>query len=146
MPEWFFDAYIEGVPVSQGSMRHVGRGRMIHSTALIDWRKTVQKYVTEWAGTYFGTWEPVEGAVELHVRFYLPQAKSNKDTHPTGPRSKDCDKLVRAIGDSISLGGARLIADDSQIVDIDAAKRWAHGLPPEDGCAPGARIKLRRIE
>lgn len=146
MSEWVCDLWVPGKPATQGSMQHIGNGRMIHKKALIEWRKHIQHHLALWVGTYFGAWEPMEGPVVLHADFYLPKARSNKDEHPTGARSGDADKYVRGLGDAISLGEVRLIADDSQIVDIRASKRWAHGLPGEDGFEPGVRVRVRKVE
>ena len=146
MSEWIADIWVEGIPKTQGSMRSVGPGRMVHPPALIAWRKTIFKAVNAWCDQYGDNWEPLTGPVDLDVWFYLPKAKSNRDVWPIGPRSGDTDKYVRGAGDAISLGETKLIADDSQVVRIRAEKRWAHGMPGEDGHEPGMRLRVRPHE
>ena len=35
MTDWLFDLYITGTPKAQGSMRHVGNGRLIHGKGMV---------------------------------------------------------------------------------------------------------------
>ena len=146
MSEWVVDLWVPGKPETQGSMRHIGKGRMIHKPALIAWRTTIQEAVNAWCDRYGDAWEPITGPVDVDVHFYLPQARSNRDVWPIGPRSGDTDKYVRGAGDAISLGETKLIADDSQVVRIRAEKRWAHGMPGEDGHSPGMRLRIKDYE
>ena len=146
MSEWVADLWVNGIPRPQGSMTHIGKGRLIHKPTLITWRKTVFRAVQEWCGWYGDAWEPITGPVELDMWFYLPKAKTNQDRYPIGSRSGDADKYVRAAGDAISLGEYRLIADDSQVVRIRAEKRWALGLQGDDGYEPGMRLRIKHYE
>ena len=146
MSEWVADFYVEGHPRPQGSMTHIGKGRLIHKPTLIAWRETIYAAVAEWAGQYGDAWEPLTGPVEVDLHFYLPKAKSNRDHMPTGSRSGDCDKHARSALDGISLGEPRLILDDSQVVRLRAQKGWAHGMPGEDGHVPGMRLRVRPHE
>ena len=146
MSEWIADIWVPGHPRPQGSMTHIGNGRMIHKPTLIEWRHKIFDVVAEWCKWYGEAWEPYTGAVDTQVRFYLPRARSNRDPFPTGRRTGDVEKLERAANDGISLGPYKLIADDSQVVGSDTKKRWAHGMPGEDGHEPGMRLRVKLHE
>ena len=42
MSDWLFDLYITGTPKAQGSMKHVGNGRLVHGKGMVAWRNHVQ--------------------------------------------------------------------------------------------------------
>jgi len=70
------------------------------------------------------SWEPVSGAVELQLVFYLDRPSTisrKKRPHPIVP--PDIDKLVRGVGDALSDAG--VWGDDSQVVKLVAFKRYA---------------------
>jgi crossover junction endodeoxyribonuclease RusA len=121
---------VHGNPVGQGSMRHVGRGRLIHSPKLNAWREIVVAAVRDQAELT----DMMHGAVRLSLTFTMPQPKTPKDL-PTTRSSYDLDKLIRAIGDALTIGG--LIEDDSRILNIRASKRY--------GETPGVLIQLGAI-
>ncbi len=68
------------------------------------------------------------GPVRLTVAFYLPRPKSlaKKVQHHT--KKPDLDKLIRSVKDGLT----RVVwADDSQVVDVQAVKRYADvGISP----------------
>lgn len=118
---------VPGIPVSQGSKRHVGGGRMIESsTRLRPWRDSVIWEARE-ARRLTG-WEPPQ-AVTAELTFYLPRPKSVSDTKRPWPCVKpDLDKLVRAVFDALTQGGA--VTDDASIVSLLTAK--VYGPPMLD--------------
>ncbi len=134
---------VPGVPVPQGSMRLVQGGRrMIHSNAnLPAWRATVSFHVIAAIVRRERLTEqrfPLTGPVDLAVTFNFPRPKNHYRTgknaallRDVAPRymsvGPDLDKLVRAIGDSLT--GACAIVDDKQLHIIHAAKRWSEGDP-----------------
>jgi Holliday junction resolvase RusA-like endonuclease len=65
--------------------------------------------------------EPMDGALEVELWFYLPRPSSVFREYPSV--MPDTDKLVRAVGDGLTNGGA--IADDARIVDLHAYKRYS---------------------
>lgn len=75
------------------------------------------------------TGEPFHGPVRLEVEFRFPMPKSRPQwarlqrflLHTTKP---DLDKLVRAIGDSLTVAG--LFGDDASVAQIKAAKVEVH--------------------
>jgi crossover junction endodeoxyribonuclease RusA len=106
----------EGTPVPQGSMKHIGNGRMIHSRAieLATWRALVALAAKQ-AGC-----KPIDSPIIISMRFRLKRPKTVKRDHPTVP--PDLDKLVRGVNDGLT-GVA--FTDDSQIVQLTASKIYS---------------------
>lgn len=104
---------VPGKPISQGSMTHVGNGRMIHSPELIAWRNKVAQVALIHARQ--AGWElPLDEPVHVGVTFWLPAPKRPRwDVPAVKP---DLDKLCRAIGDALSPNrGPKVLAEDSRI-------------------------------
>lgn len=102
-----------GVPAPQGSKRLV-RGRMIESSrGLAAWRNTVAMEALAARRERGGEW-PITGPVRAVISFDLPGRASARP---------DVDKLARAVLDA--LVSARVLRDDSQVVELHAAKRRA---------------------
>jgi Holliday junction resolvase RusA-like endonuclease len=121
-----FSVVVAGEPVGQGSMRHIGNGRLIaqNDKKLKAWRAAIveaiqQQFLTDGEVTNF------DGACRLVVRFCIGEPAKLKREYPTVPY--DLDKLVRAVGDSCQDSG--LVGNDSMFVNIDASKRYAEGCP-----------------
>lgn len=117
-----------GIPAPQGSKRHVGGGRMVEvSRAVGPWREAVraetQRVVMAGQG---GPWPC---PVQVRIAFRLPRPKSAPASVRWPAKRPDLDKLVRAVLDGITEGGA--LFDDSQVVMLGASKRFAHRTP---GC------------
>lgn len=108
---------VPGVPVPQGSMKHIGNGRIVSKSAKLKvWREKVAAVVREQAG------EPEYlNPVSVRVIFYLPKPPSVKRIFPTVP--PDLDKLQRAIGDAISID-VKYLKDDAQIIEWSAKKLY----------------------
>lgn len=127
---------VEGIPRPQGS-KTIYNGRMVESSkGLPAWRKLVLEACQ--AGHGFGDIF-FTGSVALEVDFYLPRPPSVKKTkrlRPTVP--PDLDKLLRAIGDSITQSGC-IWQDDSQVTQIIARKHY------DDDHFPGASIKITQL-
>ena len=133
MDEFSFVAY--GEPVGQGSMRHIGGGRIIASNdkALKLWRATIAAAVNE-KRREVGKWT-FTGAVGLEVRFFVSRKKSHaKLDLPVKPY--DLDKQLRAVNDGISID-CDLVENDSQVVRIDASKAF--------GDEPRAEIRVYSV-
>jgi Holliday junction resolvase RusA-like endonuclease len=94
------------------------------------WRKAIE---TECQSLFE---EPIDGALEVELWFYLPRPSSVSRDYPTV--MPDLDKLVRSVGDGLTQGGA--IADDARIVDLHAYKRYS-----VDGWT-GVHIKITQIK
>jgi len=106
----------EGTPIPQGSMKHIGNGRMIHSraTELATWRALIALAAKQ-AGC-----KPIDSPIIISMRFRLKRPKTVKRDHPTVP--PDLDKLVRGVNDGLT-GVA--FTDDSQIVQLTASKIYS---------------------
>ena len=119
-------------------MKHIGGGRMIaaNDKALKAWRSDVATaFLIE--QNRLGELIQFTGAVKLGVKFCVQRSKAaEKRTHPVTPY--DLDKMVRAIGDAVSVN-CELLLNDSQIVAIDAVKVFA------DGCPFGAHITVTEL-
>jgi crossover junction endodeoxyribonuclease RusA len=111
--------FVEGTPVPQGSMKHIGNGRMIHSraTELATWRALIALAAKQAGCT------PIDSPIIISMRFQLKRSKTVKRDHPTVP--PDLDKLVRGVLDGLT---NTAYADDSQVIDIKASKVYSETL------------------
>lgn len=75
--------------------------------------------------------EPIDGAVRVHLNFYIPQLKRPLP-QPITRSSYDVDKLARNCLDALTL--ARIINDDSQVVTLIATKEYSE--------RPGVQISI----
>lgn len=108
-----YEFAIAGEPIPQGSMKHVGGGRLVHSKKLLAWRKQVAQAVRS------VTLDKINGPVVADVLFVIGRPKSVKRDLPTVP--PDLDKLQRAIGDALSID-CDFLVDDSMIVEWHSRK------------------------
>jgi Holliday junction resolvase RusA-like endonuclease len=124
---------IVGDPASQGShaIMH-GRIVQVNSKKHKAWRNAITQTAL---ATLPADWQPIDEPCELIVNFYLPKPASVKRSLPTV--SPDLDKLIRAVGDSLTDSG--VVLDDSRIVRISARKLYAIGIEP------GATIEVRTL-
>ena len=119
-----------GQPVPQGSMKHVGGGRIVSkSPKLKEWHEKIAQVVREQAG------EPAHpDPVSVTVIFTFNKPKTVNRELPTVP--PDLDKLQPAIGDALSINCEHRI-DDAQIIEWHAEK--VYGTPA------GVVIQISRI-
>lgn len=111
--------FVPGLPISQGSMRLVGRrtgrARVVHDkgAALVAWRRLVARAARQSTRQSFAHQAPVE----LALTFVLPRPSTVRRAEPaTRP---DLDKLIRAVLDAAT---GVLWVDDGQVVGIVARK------------------------
>jgi Holliday junction resolvase RusA-like endonuclease len=124
---------VSGDPASQGSHAIMnGRIVQVNSSKHKGWRKAI---VQEAIATLPDDWQPIDEPCELIVNFYLPKPKTVDRQLPSV--SPDLDKLIRAVGDSLTDSG--VVIDDSRIVRISARKLYAEGI------APGATIQVKTL-
>lgn len=117
-----FPIIIPGEPIPQGS-KSVNRrtGRMFDANSRLKaWRKEAGVALQLYTGTYFGAWEPFDGALHIDVTFYLPRGKTVTRELPSV--KPDLDKLQRALGDVLTIAG--IIADDARITRWSPRKRY----------------------
>jgi Holliday junction resolvase RusA-like endonuclease len=144
MPELRFA--IPGEPVSQGSMRamRTKRGGVVifHAGAekLSDYRERVALAVAKiWEGR-----PPLDARVVVGADLFLVRPldhfqgrNPNRPLRPSAeslaPRRPDLDKAGRALLDALVT--ARLLSDDSQVVELHLTKRY--------GAAPHTGVYLR---
>jgi Holliday junction resolvase RusA-like endonuclease len=125
---------IIGDPASQGSHAIMqGRIVQVNSKKHKAWRNAITQTAL---ATLPADWEPIDEPCELIVNFYMPKPASVKRSLPTV--SPDLDKLIRAVGDSLTDSG--VVLDDSRIVRISARKLYAIGIEP------GATILVKTLE
>jgi Holliday junction resolvase RusA-like endonuclease len=124
---------VTGDPASQGShaIMH-GRIVQVNSSKHKAWRKAI---VQEAIATLPDDWQAIDEPCELIVAFYLPKPKTVNRQLPSV--SPDLDKLIRAVGDSLTDSG--VVVDDSRIVRISARKLYAEGIQP------GATIQVKTL-
>jgi crossover junction endodeoxyribonuclease RusA len=124
-------------PAPQGSKRYVGNGRFIEaSKKLGPFRNAVGQAVLD---LYEATGDPTHFTkpVEVTATFILPKPKTVKRLWPSVV--PDTDKLMRALGDSLSLEKyGQLIEDDSLIVQWHAEK--IYGTREEMGVIVGIEL------
>ena len=124
---------VVGDPASQGSHAIMqGRIVQVNSKKHKAWRNAITQTAL---ATLPADWEPIDEPCELIVNFYMPKPASVKRSLPTV--SPDLDKLIRAVGDSLTDSG--VVVDDSRIVRISARKLYAIGIEP------GATIQVRTL-
>jgi Holliday junction resolvase RusA-like endonuclease len=124
---------VTGDPASQGSHAIMnGRIVQVNSSKHKAWRKAI---VQEAIATLPAYWQPIDEPCELIVAFYMPKPKTVDRQLPSV--SPDLDKLIRAVGDSLTDSG--VVTDDSRIVRISARKLYAEGIQP------GASILVKTL-
>lgn len=129
---------VKGDPIGQGSMKHIGGGRMIASNdkTLKAWRSDVA-LACQVERNRIGGLVQFTGAVRLDVKFCVTRSKAaEKRKHPVTPY--DLDKLCRSIGDGISVN-CDLLVNDAQIVELNAMKVFA------DGCPYGVHVTVTEL-
>jgi Holliday junction resolvase RusA-like endonuclease len=123
---------VPGLPVAQGSKRHVGNGIMVETARekLMPWRDAIIYAArARSAELRFPT-----GPINACLHFYFPRPKSHyrtgrnshllKDSATEYKSTKpDLDKLVRAALDAITQSG-RIWRDDAQVAGLTASKRY----------------------
>lgn len=109
--------WVPGVPRTQGSMKSVGRGNMVHSDALVAWRSLVR--------------DEVRRCMRLAPPYWIEESQTLNDPlgvpHPgpvavrcifvRGDGKGDIDKLTRCVLDALT--ESRVIADDVQVVKLN---------------------------
>lgn len=125
---------VPGRPAPKGSLRHVGKGRLVEQVkASAPWRHAVAAAAAQ-AATSQG-WTTPTGPVEVVACVRIPLLKRPR-RWPTTRSSGDVDKHARNLLDA--LVDAKVIADDSQVVWLRITKRY--------GDPPGVTLSVRVIE
>jgi crossover junction endodeoxyribonuclease RusA len=111
--------FVPGKPIPQGSLKHIGGGRLIHahSKELMAWRDAIAWYAKA-AGV-----RPTPDPIGLSLHFVIIKPKSVKRQYPTVP--SDLDKNIRSCLDALS---GIAYNDDAQVVDIVSSKRYGENV------------------
>jgi crossover junction endodeoxyribonuclease RusA len=120
-----------GIPRPKGSLRHIGKGRMIEQTDVKQWMAVVRSTAAQQMG------RRLDGPCAAMVKFMFTRPASAKNRlYPSVRSTGDLDKLVRAVMDAIQPKDAwpGVIDDDSQIVRITASKDY--------GNTPGVHVAV----
>lgn len=120
-------------PATQGSMRHVGHGRIVHDNPpkLRVWRRAVEAQATQ----VMRNRQAIDAPVSVHCEFILTRPKSVRRLLPSA--KPDLDKLMRAVGDALE---NVVVTNDSRIVSWVVTKRYA-----DPGEKPGAMVAVEEI-
>lgn len=119
---------VVGVPIGQGSKKAfvnktTGRAVVVDekSRALKDWRAAIANAARDELGRV--PRPPMDGPIEVKIYFRFANSKSDpyRFWHAVKP---DLDKLVRAVFDALTEGGA--IRDDARICALTTKKRFAN--------------------
>jgi crossover junction endodeoxyribonuclease RusA len=152
--------FVPGEPIPEGSLRAQGRLkgggiRLAHDdTRLKPWRECIG-LIAKSAGRGVLPREPIDTGVALGLVFVFsrPLGHFSKAAVPTRidrlrpcwaglqPHTSkpDLDKLIRAIGDALTL--ARVIEDDGRICEVEAVKWYADEASPHGNVA-GVHVRL----
>lgn len=102
--------------------------------------------VMEAAHQALGESKPLEGPVEIALRFYVARPKSAPRSVTIPATRPDWDKLSRAVGDALKSAG--LYRDDGQIARAWVEKCFAAGPADPDGDRgiPRLVVKVRALQ
>ncbi len=164
LPAWrdILEVFVAGTPVPQGSTRAFGgkkgtkaEGKVFTtndpSGSIERWRGDIRSAVKHAQRESWPTL-PLAEPIAMRMSFrltrpkahFLPATKSRSrpelrlDAPHWAPSGPDVDKLARAVLDALT---GLVYSDDSQVVSIVAAKRYA---APAEG--PGLHLELKRAE
>ena len=119
-------AFVPGIPQPQGSKNAYVRG---NRAVLVEANKKLPAWrqaVTEKLEAANVSCQPLQGAVDAQIIFFMPRPKSVTRLLPTV--KPDVDKLIRAILDCGTKAG--IYNDDSQVIEIVAHKLYADAEQP----------------
>lgn len=145
-PTPILDVFVAGTPKPKGSLRHVGKGRMVEQLAgSPTWRGTVREVAHGAARCcadptcgHLKAGYPNTGGVEVRAVLFFAKPKSapkTRDILPVTRSTGDIDKHARNLLDALVDAG--VLRDDSQVIDLTVSKRYCR-----DGETPGARIVI----
>lgn len=132
---------VRWTPAQQGSLKHIGRGRLIHTNKaeLTDWRNAVQNRVEAYRERVPEHGLPYTGAVWMRLVVSVARPPSvSRRKRPYPSVKPDLDKLCRSVGDALKQCG--VMCDDAQIVEFTRLAKVYCNEDPESLEVPGCRI------
>lgn len=136
---------VHGQPKPKGSMRHVGRGRMVEQVeGSRPWREAV-KYAALDAVRALGSVTPFDGPLQVEVFLSVIKPQSAPKTRRTWPvtrSSGDVDKHGRNVLDALVDAG--VLRDDSTVIRLIVEKDYI-GAAERTLPAPGAHIQIAQV-
>lgn len=135
---------VHGRPKPKGSMRHVGKGRMVEQVAGSgDWRTDMKLAAMNAVALAPDPRRyPLDCPVRVEATFTFPRpasAPKGRVTWPITRSSGDPDKLARNACDSLVDAG--VLADDARIIDLLVFKRYP-GQGPDALDIPGVVMRV----
>ena len=119
-------AFVPGIPQPQGSKNAFVRG---NRAVLVEANKKLpawRQLVTDKLEAANVSCQPLEGAVDAQIIFFMPRPKSVTRLFPSV--KPDLDKLIRAVLDAGTKAG--IYNDDSQVIEVVAHKFYADEEQP----------------
>ncbi|MGW6416349.1 RusA family crossover junction endodeoxyribonuclease [Streptomyces sp. NPDC055055] len=153
-----FEVVVRGLPAPQGSKRHVGKGRMVESSAAVKpWRDSVTTYSVQARSRRRGFLK-LTGPLRADMVFCFDRPKGHMGSgrnaglvRPSAPPrpdvTPDLDKLIRSTSDALKTAG--VYADDALVVEYGRVGKWYttdHALVPDVLDSPGCLIRLWRVQ
>ena len=135
------DFTVAGRPKPKGSLRHIGNGRLVEQVNGTPWRRAVR----DAASDALRDAEPLAGPLRVEAAFTFPKptaAPKRRITWPTTRASGDIDKQLRNLFDALVDSG--VMHDDSQIIEVTAAKRYPFE-GPDALTFPGVVVRIYAI-
>jgi crossover junction endodeoxyribonuclease RusA len=130
-----FALTVPGKPLPKGSLRHVGKGRLVEQTKVKTWMQEIRNHTVETYGSEIPLFEAPVQAV-LKFRFPRPASAKNR-LYPHLRSAGDIDKLTRAVLDALQ---PAVLLDDSLVVELTASKSYA--LTDDDA---GVSISIKEL-
>ena len=130
---------VPGVPVPKGSLRHVGKGRMVDQTNVKPWMAKIRAAALAETG---GQAQPVVSSpCRVAMTFWFPRPVAAKNRlYPHVRSTGDIDKLARAVLDALQPAKVSrkkqtriepgILADDSLVVQLKASKEYVQQGEP----------------
>lgn len=131
---------VQGHPKPKGSMRPIGRNRMVESVkGSKDWRRHCQLAAQRAQMGHPPGMFPLAGEVAVTLKFYFPRPKTvPAGRGPCTSDTGDVDKLARNVLDALTDG--ILWEDDGRVVSLSAYKFYV-----AEGSVPGAVIQVSTL-